>query len=323
MKAFIVSIVAAALAALPLAALPLSAAGGAAPALPREIHISYAKSPFNLPLIVAVRRGMLEEAFLARGVAVKFFEIDSGAKQAEALASGSLDIAGVINSTSVILAAAGGNQITIVSGFSRPTDLFAIVVKETALRSVADLRGKRVAGPKGTVLHQLLAAALARAGLSMGDVDFLQMDIPSARVALLSGQVDGALLAAANVSFAVAAGARVLTTAEGYVKPQLFVAARAAFLRDYPSLVALYVSVHRQALAWIEAHSEEALAIGAKEQGISLEEARSLAAASHFTDSIGAEGMAAMAEDVRFMLGIGMLDAVVDPRSLLGPDLLP
>lgn len=316
MKSLCIALVAAALAALPLA----SQAPGSSP-LPREIRVSYARSPFNLPLIVAVRRGMLEEAFAAKGVAVKLFEIDSGAKQAEAMAAGSLDIAGVINSSSVILAAAAGNDIRIVSGFSRPTGLFAIVAKDPSIRGAADLRGRRVAGPKGTVLHQLLAAALDRAGLAMGDVDFLQMDIPAARTALLAGQVDAALLAASNVSLAVAAGAHVLTTAEGYVRPQLFVAARPAFLREHPELVELYVSVHRRALAWMEAHREEALALGAREQGIGLEEARSLAAASHFTESIGPSGLAAMGEDVAFMLKMGMIERAVDPKSLLSPAL--
>ena len=69
-----------------LTASSLFAAGGGAP-LPSELRVSYAKSPFNLPLIVAVKRGMLDEAFAAKGVAVKLFEIDSGAKQAEAMAA--------------------------------------------------------------------------------------------------------------------------------------------------------------------------------------------------------------------------------------------
>lgn len=308
-----------------LAAAPLFAAGsapGGATALPKEIRISYAKSPFNLPLIVAVKRGMLEDAFAAKGVAVKFFDIDSGAKQAEAMAAGSIDIAGVINNTSILIAAGAGNDLKIISGFSRPTGLFAIVVKDPAIRTIADLKGRKVAGPKGTVLHQMLASALESSRLSMGDVDFLQMDIPAARVALLSGQVDAALLAAANVLSAKAAGARVLATAEGFVKPQLFVAARSAFLRDYPELVDLYVSVHRSALAWIEANPEEALSLGAKEQGISVDDARELAAASHFTADIGPAELAALGEDVKFLLGAGMLSAQIDPRTLLRPGLV-
>jgi len=297
------------------------ALGAALCAARPEVRVSYVKSPFNLPLIVAVKRGMLEQAFAREGVAVRFHEIDSGARQTEAMAAGSLDIASVINTTSVILAAAGGNDVRIVSGFSRPTGLFAIVAKDPAIAVPADLKGKRVAGPKGTALHQLLAAALGRSGLSLRDVAFLQMDLPAARTALLSGQVDAALLAAAGVLQAQAAGAHVVATAEGYIRPQLVVAARGGFLRERPRLVDLYVSVHREALRWIAAHGEEALALGAREEGISLDQARALAAGSHFTAEIGPADLAALGQDVDFMLGAGMLRAPVDPRSLLRPGL--
>jgi len=287
--------------------------------LPKEIHVSYAKSPFNLPLIVAARRGMLEEAFGAKGVAVKYFEIDSGAKQAEAMAAGSIDVAGVINNTSVILAAGGGNDLKIVSGFSCPTGLFAVLAKDPAIKSVADLKGRKVAGPKGTVLHQLLAAALKKEGLSLRDVDFVQMDIPAARTALLSGQVDAALLAAANVLSAKSSGARVLATAEGYVRPQLFIAARGGFIRDYPELVDLYVSVHKKALEWILSHPEEALSLGAKELGIGMAEANEMAAASHFVWEVSGADVDSLGDDVRFLQEAGMLSAKVDPQSLFRP----
>jgi len=304
-------------AAAAMAAAFLASAYGAP--LPKEIHVSYAKSPFNLPLIVAARRGMLEEAFGAKGVAVKYFEIDSGAKQAEAMAAGSIDVAGVINNTSVILAAGGGNDLKIVSGFSCPTGLFAVLAKDPAIKSVADLKGRKVAGPKGTVLHQLLAAALKKEGLSLRDLDFVQMDIPAARTALLSGQVDAALLAAANVLSAKSSGARVLATAEGYVRPQLFIAARGGFIRDYPELVDLYVSVHKEALEWILSHPEEALSLGAKELGIGMAEAKEMAAASHFAWEVSGADVDSLGDDVRFLQEAGMLSAKVDPQSLFRP----
>jgi NitT/TauT family transport system substrate-binding protein/sulfonate transport system substrate-binding protein len=298
------------------------AAGALRAAGPGAVRISYVKSPFNLPLIVAVRKGLAERAFAKAGASVKWFELDSGAKQAEAMAAGSLDLASVINTTSVILAAAGGNDLRIVAGFSRPAGLFAIVAKDPRIVTPANLKGRTVAGPKGTVLHQLLAAALDRAGLTMGDVGFLQMDIPAARTALLAGQVDAALLAAANVQLAQAAGAHVVTTAEGYVQPQLVVAARGGFLREYPQLVDLYLAVQREALQWISEHREEALALGAQEQNIGLAEARALADASHFTAALGPAEVAALGQDVDFMVKAGMLRAPVDPKDLLRPGLV-
>ena len=50
-----------------------------------------------------------------------------------------------------------------------------------------DLKGKKVAGPRGTVLHQLLIAALIKEGMSVDDVEFLSMDQPAALSAMLSG----------------------------------------------------------------------------------------------------------------------------------------
>ena len=301
----------------------LLGAGFATAGNPAEVRISYVKSPFNLPLIVAVKRGMIQQGFAKVGVTARFFEIDSGAKQTEAMAAGSLDIASVINTTSVLLAAAGGNEIRIVSGFSRPAGLFAIVARDPAIRTPANLKGKTVAGPKGTVLHQLLSASLDRSGLSMADVKFLQMDIPAARTALLSGQVDAALLAAAHVLAAQAAGAHVVATAEGIIQPQLVVAVRSGFLREHPQLVQLYLSIHREALAWIAAHREEALALGAQEQNIGLAEARALADGSHFTADFGADGLTGLGQDMDFMLRTGMLPAPVKLRDLLGAGLAP
>ena len=93
-----------------------------------EINISYVRSPFNLPLIIMKEKGMAEKAFGEKGIKVNYYEITSGAKQTEAIAAGSLDIASVINSVSVILANAAGNPVEIFSGFSKPEQMFTILV---------------------------------------------------------------------------------------------------------------------------------------------------------------------------------------------------
>ena len=80
--------------------------------------------------------------------------------------------------------------------------------------------------------------------------------------------------------------------------------------------------MHKETLAWIAAHEDEAIAIGAKEQSIGLDQARALAAASHFTADIGPAEVEALGDDVRFMIDAGMLGRKVDPRSLLRPGLI-
>ncbi len=185
---------------------------GSAVAADDVLNISYVKSPFNLQSIVMKKQGLLEKELEPLGVSVVWHEIDSGAQQAQAMAAGSLDVGGVMNTTSIQMARGEGNPIKIVAGVSRPTGVFAIVAAKNGVGDIKSLKGKIVAGPKGTVLHQILVAALAREGMSIDDVQFIQMDIPKAFAALESGRADAALLAANTVVKAQEAGGRILAT---------------------------------------------------------------------------------------------------------------
>jgi sulfonate transport system substrate-binding protein len=69
------------------------------------------------------------------------------------------------------------------------------MAKNQAIKTVADLKGKTVAGPKGTLLHHLLFVALKKEGLKPADMTFVNMGIPQAQAALISGSIDAALIA--------------------------------------------------------------------------------------------------------------------------------
>jgi sulfonate transport system substrate-binding protein len=286
------------------------------------INVSYVKSPFNLPSIVAKKRGMLDKAFEDKGVKVNIFEINSGAKQSEAMAAGSLDIGGVVNTTSVILANANGNNIEIVSGYSRPEKVFALVVMDKNIQSIKDLKGKKIAGPKGTILHQMLASALESEGLEMDDVEFIQMGLPKGAAALQAGYIDGALLAAGLLINSEKQGGHVLFTAEGYVKPILAIAARGGFKAKYPEAVKIYVDVHKEAYNWIKDNYTEAIQMGADEQGISFKDAEKLYSWTSFDFSILESDAASLEKDIEFLKGAGMLEDTVklSPEDFINID---
>ncbi|WP_415713448.1 ABC transporter substrate-binding protein [Maridesulfovibrio sp.] len=283
------------------------------------INVSYVKSPFNLQIMVMKSLGMLEKEFAGDNIGISWKEINSGAKQSQALAAGSLDIASVINTTSVLLANAGQNPVKIIGGVSRPCETFAIVVRDDGPTNVAGLKGKIVAGPKGTVLHQMLVAALDGEGLKESDVKFVHMGLPKSRTALLAGQVDAALLAASLVIKSKEAGARVLTTAKGLVTPILVSAASQKFISEHPDLVARYLKVFRKAMAFINADPEKAIAIGAKEHGISMQDARTLYGWAGFTTHLSAEDISSMKKDVLFMKENKMINTAIDPASVCMP----
>ena len=283
----------------------------------KEINISYVRSPFNLPLIIMKEKGMAEKAFGERGIKVNYYEITSGAKQTEAIAAGSLDIASVINSVSVILANAAGNPIEIFAGFSRPEKMFTIMTANDAIKTPADLKGKKIAGPKGTVLNELLVAALKKEGMSVKDIEFINMGIPNAVQAMLSGKVDCALAAAASVVNAEKNGGRVLVTCEGYVSPLLISACSKDFAEKHPEMLKLYKAAYKEANAWMEANMEEALAIGAGVQDISMEDARKLFAWSNFVGSLTDADLDALDYDVNFMVESGMIEKPLDKMDFV------
>ena len=288
----------------------------------KVLNISYVKSPFNLQSIVMKRQGLLEKELEHLGVKVVWHEITSGAQQAQAMAAGSLDVGGVMNTTSIQMARGEGNPIKIVAGVSRPTGVFAIVGKKGGVADVKSLKGKIVAGPKGTVLHQLLVAALAAEGMSIDDVQFIQMDIPKAFAALESGRVDAALLSANTVVNALNSGGTVIASAEGLVVPKLAVAASESFIAEHPDRLAAVLRAHDKAAAWIAEHHDEAVAMGAEEQGVDIPTAEKLFEWSHFTQRFNQADLDSMNDDLAFMLDNGMMRNRVDPRDIVLPGAL-
>ena len=294
------------------AALPASAAE-------KTLRICYVKSPFNLQHIVMKERGILEKHMEKLGVAVKWYDINSGATQAQAMASGDLDVSGVMNSTSALIANGEGNPVKVIAGVSRPLEVFGIVARKGGVQSIADLKGKTVAGPKGTVLHQILVAALKANGLSAKDVKFVQMGIPKGVAAMKNGSVDAALVAANFLINCVNEGDTVLATAKGYAVPKLMMTASERFIKEHPDRLAAVLAAHEEATVWMEQNHAEALAIGAKEQGISLADAEKLFAWTEFVRTFGEDDMKSMEDDMAFLLENGMMRKTVDVRSLFLP----
>lgn len=288
-------------------ALSLIATPAVAADQPSSVRITYVTAPFNVPSIVMRKKGFLDEAFAAKGIKVENPKITSGAQQTQAIAAGEIDIASVLGGTSAILAKANGVDLKIIAAYARSPKAYFLMTRADGPSALADLKGKKIAGPKGTVLNQLLAAALAKEGLTLKDVEYINMDLPSARAALLSGQVDVATLAGANAVEVEKAGGKALTSGEGLIKPTTVIAARTDFLNDHPDLVQAYFDAHYKALAFMKENPEEALAIAAEEQKISIEDAKAQMPLYDFTPAMTDDDIANLSADQDFMIESEML----------------
>jgi ABC-type nitrate/sulfonate/bicarbonate transport system substrate-binding protein len=286
---------------------------------PQTVNISYITTPFNLQIMVMKEQRMLEQAFASLGVNVHWLNMNNGATQPMAMAAGSLDIAPVINSASVILANAAGNPVEIAALVSRPKQTFALMVGPNGPRNIRELRGKTVAGAKGSVLHQMLIAALVKEGMKASDIKFIQMDINESRSALLANRVDAALQTSSLIIRNEEAGMRTLFTADGYITPLLFTAVRPAFAKNYPELLRIYLDVQEKAYDWISANPTEAVKIGSRILQVSMEDGMKLYRWSGLTKVMEAEDINSLEAYVDFLFQQNMIEQKINPRTFILP----
>ncbi|MBB4040187.1 sulfonate transport system substrate-binding protein [Microvirga flocculans] len=287
---------------------------------PEVVRITYVSSPFNVPSIVMRAKGYLEEAFKPFGIRVESPEITSGAAQVQAIAAGEIQIASVLGGTSAILGKANGADVQVIAAYSRSPKAFGILARGDGPSSVADLKGKTVAGPKGTTLHQLLAAALAKAGLTLSDVNHVNMDLGAARAALLAGKVDAATLAGNNALAVEQAGGKIIANGDGIIAPTTVIGVRGEFLRNHPDLVEAYLAAHRKALDFMAENPDEALKLAAEEQKISLDDARRMMGWYDFSIRMTDKDVANLADEQAFMVSSGMLKKTIDIKAdLIAP----
>ena len=114
---------------------------------------------------------------------IKFYELTTGPEQTHALAAGELDFLHALGGTSAIIAASNGVDLKITNVYSRSPKGFMILSKQE-LNTPESLRGKKIGGPKGTILHQLLVGYLGKGNLKEEDVEFINMGLPDALAAM-------------------------------------------------------------------------------------------------------------------------------------------
>ena len=296
---------------------PATTPAAPAAAKPGAITITYVKAPLNVPSILEKKLAAFDKEFAKDNIKVSYPEITVGSKQTEALAAGSLDFAHCLGGTSAILAAANGVDLKIIGMYSRAPKAFVVLVKGTAIQNIADLKGKKVAGPKGTILHQLILAALAKNGLRPDDIQFVSMDLPSSAAALMNGSVDAALSAGPDAIRAEKAGARILTNGEGLVEATIVTAVRGDFLTKQPELVKRFLTVHQAAVAHIKANPEEALQLTAAETGLPLETVRQMLPWYDFDPTIKPSDIAELKRTQDFLIQNGMLKKSIEIEKII------
>ena len=180
---------------------------------PRLVRIGTQKGGFFFP---AVRqRHTVEDAFKPLGIDIQWIDFQFGPPLLEAINVGSVDF-GYVGDAPPIFAQAANATIRYAAAVKQGGGTQAIIVREESpIKSLADLRGKRIAFGKGSSAHNLLVAALERAGIAWTDIEPIPLAPADATAAFARSAVDAWVIWDPYLALReLKAGARVLVFAK-------------------------------------------------------------------------------------------------------------
>lgn len=282
-----------------------------------EINLTYVKAPLNVPSIIQKEDDLFGKEFSKDNISVNFHEITSGPDQTAALAAGELDVLHALGGTSALIAASNGVDLKIINTYSRSPKGFMILTNDDEIKSAKDLVGKKVAGPKGTILHQVLIAALAKEGYTIYDVEYINMGIPEANVALADGSVDAALIAGPTALKAINNGSKVVANGEGLVDGIIVTAVSTEFAEKHPDIVERFIKVEKETLDYIDNNFDEAMEKVSEEVGLTVDEVKEMYDWYDFNLDISDNDIKSLEDTQEFLIENGLQEEKVNVQDLI------
>jgi sulfonate transport system substrate-binding protein len=231
------------------------------------VRIGYQKSA-----ILLKSKGLLEKRLQPEGVSVEWIEFPAGPQLLEAMNVGSVDL-GHTGESPPIFAQAAGAAITYISGIVPSAASSAILVpKNSAIKTVNDLKGKKISFQKGSSAHYMLVQILEKNGLKYSDIQPIYLPPADARAAFVKGSIDAWAIwdpfyAAAEKS----ADARVLIDGTGINKQGGYYLASKNFANQQPEIIKAILEEIQNLEQWSDKNRAEVAATLSPILGIDLE----------------------------------------------------
>ncbi len=243
--------------------------GSAEPSEP--LRFAYQNRVGDAISIVAMSKGF----FADEGIEVKGILFNNGPACAEALYTGAVDIA-TMGDTTAIIAVSRDSSMRILGSHGAGEHRHRIIVPgNSPLRTLHDLKGKRVGIKKGTSTHGGFLALLAAQGLHASDVKQMDLSPDTFPEALLVGSLDAFVASEPTPSVAEVKGCRELATLGGLGNDYpLLILAKAATLQSRENELTAFFRALRRAERFVTEHPAEAAVILGKGNGLPAEVAR-------------------------------------------------
>jgi len=232
---------------------------------PEQLRIGYQKSAANL--VIVKQQGALEKRLPQ--TRVSWVEFPAGPQLLEALSVGSLEFGLTGDAPPVFAQAAGKNLVYVGAEPAKPDSSAILVLRNSPIRTLAELKGKKIGVQKGSSAHYLLVRALAKAQLQWSDIQPIYLAPADARAAFERGSVDAwAIWDPFYAATELAIQPRVLTSGRGLSSNNSFYLAATAFAQEHAQTLAVLFEELTRADRFVQENRPEAIKLIAAFSGL-------------------------------------------------------
>jgi sulfonate transport system substrate-binding protein len=233
------------------------------------IRIGYQKyGSFN----VVKARHTFDDRLAKRGIKINWILFPAGPQLLEAMNAGAIDVGHTGEAPPIFAQAANNPFVYIGNQRPDPSGEAILVPDNSSIKSVTDLKEKKVALNKGSNVHFLLVRALESAGLKYSDIHPIYLPPADARAAFDSGSVDAWVIWDPFLTVArVATKARTLRDGTGLVANREFFLADRKFVETHPEIIGDLTEAVDEAAVWARAQPRAVAELLSHEVGIDVD----------------------------------------------------
>ena len=221
-------------------------------------------------LNVLKAEGSFQKSLAARGISITWILFPAGPQLIEALNAGSIDFGNTGEAPPVFAQAAGVNLVYFGNQPPFPKGEGVLVKKDSPIKSVVDLKGKRVALNKGSNVHFFLVKLLEKYGLKINEITPVFLTPADAWAALEGGSVDAWAVWDPFMTAAIdRSGARILQDAEGIAPNREFFLADRRFTQAHQDILLAVRDAVNRCGTWVTTKPEEVVHYLAPQLGMS------------------------------------------------------
>ncbi|MBB1199880.1 sulfonate ABC transporter substrate-binding protein [Enterobacteriaceae bacterium 89] len=245
--------------------LTLSAWSQASESAPDALRIGYQKG--SVSMVLAKSHQLLEKRY--PNTKISWVEFPAGPQMLEALNVGSIDLGSTGDIPPIFAQAAGADLLYVGAEPPKPKAEVILVPENSPIKSVADLKGHKVAFQKGSSSHNLVLRALQQAGLKFTDIQATYLTPADARAAFQQGNVDAWAIWDPYYSAALLqGGVRVLTDGSELKQTGSFYLASRPYAEKNGAFIQGVLDTFTQADALTISQREQSTALLAKTMGL-------------------------------------------------------